>query len=92
MAKKDIINFNRAKTKGVNTSFIVGAGVSSHNGNGQTDVMLIQALLWIIFIFTHSDENKLLGLKEKDIPEITGRCDTKTILAIWMERQQTDER
>jgi hypothetical protein len=87
MAKKDIINFSGHKTTGVNTSFIVGTGVSSHKGNGQADVMLVQTLLWVIFIFTNSDENRLLGLNERDLPEITGRCDPKTTLAIWKFQQ-----
>lgn len=83
MAKKDIINFSGTKTIGVNTHYIVGAGVSLHNGNGQADVMLIQTLLWVAYIFSNFDQHKLLGLKEKDLPEISGKCDAKTVEAIW---------
>ena len=78
MAKKDIINFSGNKTWGVNTTFSVGPGA----GNGQADVMLVQALLHYITNLSLPIIKMRSGLTNSDLSRIDGICGRKTNLSI----------
>ena len=67
MAKKDIINFSGNKSLGVNTTFSVGPG----GGNGQADVMLVQALFRYIANFSMQVIKIKSGLRIPTYPVLT---------------------
>ncbi len=78
MAKKEVINFNRDKTTGVNTHFTVGPG----GGNGQADVMLVQALFRCITNVSLPFIKMKAGLTSSDLSVADGICGKKTNLSI----------
>lgn len=78
MATIEIVDFKTSRDPQVNISKVVGAGQI----NDKNDVMTIQTLFRLVgFSDYHAKKN--FGLTFKDLPEITGTCDAKTIRAIW---------
>jgi hypothetical protein len=77
MAKKDTITFGTVAEPAVNVHFSVG----SKGDNGPADVMLIQTMFRYL-AHIKGIPTQYLGLRLKDLPEITGYCDDKTKQAI----------
>lgn len=78
MAKIETATLNSFKDRQVNISFTVGTGEK----NEKNDVMLIQALLKLVG-FTEYQAKKIIGMSQKELPEITGNFCAKTRHAIW---------
>ena len=79
MATIETVDFGSfGKVVHTNISTIVGAGET----NDRSDVLLIQTLIRLVGI----DEfwcNAMLGIEPKDLPDLSGVCDNKTLRAIW---------
>lgn len=78
MPQKEIINFSKVKSYGVNTNFIVGPG----GANGPADVMLVQALFRYIANLSMQSIKMQSGLAGIDLSAVDGVCGAKTNLAI----------
>ena len=80
MAKIETANLQGIKTKHANVSDVVGIG----GKNERNDVMLIQSLFKIVGSFNNLILKELFGYEDsKELPDVTGVLDDKTIKTIW---------
>jgi len=80
MATMETVDFGSdGKVQVANISTVVGQGM----GSDRSDIMLIQALFWLIGGYSEVFSRHLFGVEPKDLPDINGICDRRTVNAIW---------
>jgi hypothetical protein len=86
MATMETVDFGPyGKIQLANISTVVGQGLPAE----RDDIMLIQALIWLIGGYDEVFSRHFFGVEKNDLPDIDGICDRRTVNAIWaFQRKQ----
>lgn len=80
MATMETVDFGpNGKVQLANISTVVGQGL----GSDRSDIMVIQALIWLIGGYSDVFSRAFFGVEKNDLSDIDGVCGRRTVNAIW---------